>query len=367
MRQTLFRIAFDQPWTLWTTDPDSGLPLIGIAVILSLLGTAWMAYRWWADGRSWQPAHTRLLIGWIVAVVVFSAPAVSSRFPLSSVPVFGYGSMLLVGFLSALWLARRQARLAGLDPELMYDLAFWLLLPGIIGGRLAFLLQHGDSVFVDDTGAPLHGTAVLTAAVNLSEGGLVLIGAMAGGALGFFTFCARRRIPPFPLADVIVPSIFLGIGFGRLGCLLNGCCFGDACSLPWAISFPHGSVPFDMLVHRGFLDPQAAATMPLHPTQVYMAIDGFLLAWVTALYARVRTRPGAVLALGCILCAITRFLVEFLRNDEMGQLGTRLTISQFYSLGILAAGIGLAVYLRWQGRAPLPDDTDSHNPAILAH
>ena len=77
-----------------------------------------------------------------------------------------------------------------------------------------------------------------------------------------------------------------------------------------------------------------------------MSIDGFLLAIITALYFRVRTRPGDVLALGCILCAITRFLIEFLRNDEMGQLGTRFTISQYYSLGILAAGIGIAIYLR---------------------
>jgi phosphatidylglycerol:prolipoprotein diacylglycerol transferase len=91
--------------------------------------------------------------------------------------------------------------------------------------------------------------------------------------------------------------------------------------------------------------------MPLHPTQIYMSIDGFLLAIVTALYFRVRTRPGDVLALGCMLCAITRILIEFLRNDEMGQLGTRFTISQYYSLGILAAGIGIAIYLRASGRA----------------
>jgi phosphatidylglycerol:prolipoprotein diacylglycerol transferase len=283
----------------------------------------------------------------------------------SSVPVFGYGFMLLLGFLSALLFARRQARLAGIDPELMYDMGYWLLVPGIIGGRLAYLVQHGEGVFIDESGRQLTGGALLFAAVNLSQGGLVLIGAMVGGAVGFFAFCARRKVPALALADVIVPSIFIGIGFGRLGCLMNGCCFGDACSLPWGISFPHGSVPFEALAQRGFVDPLAAATMPLHPTQIYSSIDGFLLATVTALYFRIRTRPGDVLALGCILCAITRFLIEFLRNDEMGQLGTRFTISQYYSLGILAAGIGIAVYLRVSG-ASAGSRPDPALPAVGA-
>jgi phosphatidylglycerol:prolipoprotein diacylglycerol transferase len=312
-------------------------------------GLLWMSVAWRTGGRRGTKDQARLALIIAAAIGVLSISGVTARFPFDSVPVFGYGFMLLIGFLSALAFARRQARLAGIDPELMYDMAYWLLVPGIVGGRLAYLVQHGDNVFLDLNGRPLSGMQWLFAAVNLSQGGLVLIGAMVGGAVGFFSFCARRKLPPLALADVIVPSIFIGIGFGRLGCLMNGCCFGDACSLPWGITFPHGSVPFEALVHRGFLDPAAAATMPLHPTQIYMAIDGFVLAIVTALYFRVRTRPGDVLALGCILCAITRFLVEFLRNDEMGQLGTRFTISQYYSLGILAAGIGIAIYLRMSG------------------
>ena len=349
MRQTLFRIAFDQPWAFWATDAETGFPLVGICILLLIVGVVWTAAQWWVDGRQWSRAHTRQAGIWAAILIVLSIPGVTSLLPFRSLPVFGYGFMLLLGVMSGLALARRQARLAGIDPDIMYDMGYWLVIPGIIGGRLAYLAQYGDHVFVDISGRPLTGAARLFAAVNLSQGGLVLIGALAGGAVGYFGFCARRKIAPLPLADVIVPSIFVGIGFGRLGCLLNGCCFGDACSLPWGLSFPAGSVPFEALVERGFVDRLAAGTMPLHPTQIYSSIDGFLLAFITATYFRVRTRPGDVLALGCILCAITRFLIEFLRNDEMGQLGTRFTISQFYSMGILAAGIGLAVYLRWSG------------------
>lgn len=346
MRQTLFRVAFHEPWALWTTDAATGLPLLGVGFLLAFAAAAWIAGRWWLDGRRWSKDLTRSTVIWAAVIGALSVPELADRLPVSSLPIFGYGSMLLVGFSCALAFARRQARLAGIDPDIMFDMGYWLLIPGVVGGRLAFLAQHGDGVFLDDAGHPLPFGRMLFAAVNLSEGGLVLIGAMVGGAIGFFAFCHRRRVSPLALADVIVPSIFIGIGFGRIGCLLNGCCFGDACSLPWGIAFPHGSVPFEALAQRGFLDPAAAATMPLHPTQVYMSIDGFLLAIVTALYFLVRTRPGDVLALGCILCAITRILIEFLRNDEMGQLGTRFTISQYYSLGILAAGIGIAVYLR---------------------
>jgi phosphatidylglycerol:prolipoprotein diacylglycerol transferase len=350
MRQTLFRIALREPWVFWKTDETSGLPLVGVGFVLVAAACLWMGYRLLANrGRLGEkPGGT--LLAWLGALVVISIPAIAQRMPLASVPLFGYGFMLLIGFVSALWFARRQAVRAGFDPDLLYDLAFWLLISGIAGGRLAYLLQYGEHVFTGPRGEPLVGRDLIVAAVNLSQGGLVLIGAIFGGAVGFFAFCRKRKINALALADVIVPSIFIGIGFGRLGCLLNGCCFGDACSLPWAITFPNGSVPFQVLAERGFVDPAAATTMPLHPTQIYSSLDGFILATVTALYFRARHRPGEVLALACILCAITRFFIEFLRNDEMGQLGTRLTISQFYSLGILAAGLGLLVYLQVKQR-----------------
>jgi phosphatidylglycerol:prolipoprotein diacylglycerol transferase len=160
-------------------------------------------------------------------------------------------------------------------------------------------------------------------------------------------FCRKHGLSMLDLADAFTPSVFIGIGFGRIGCLLNGCCWGDRCQLPWAISFPKQSAAFQVIESRGFLPPDALFTMPLHPTQIYSSIDGFLLALVTALLFRERSWKGEVFAWGCVLYSITRFLMEFIRGDEMGQLGTGLTISQLYSLGI--AGLGIAVIL-WHGR-----------------
>ncbi|MEZ6058449.1 MAG: prolipoprotein diacylglyceryl transferase [Planctomycetaceae bacterium] len=149
----------------------------------------------------------------------------------------------------------------------------------------------------------------------------------------------------------MTPSIFIGIGFGRLGCLLYSCCYGDPTTLPWGIEFPHGSVAFDAYVQRGLVSPNAPLCIPLHPTQVYSSINGFILAAVTIAYFPYRRHPGQVFSLGMILYAITRFAIEIVRSDEEGQLGTPLTISQLLCLAMLAAGIWLAVHLSRQPRS----------------
>jgi phosphatidylglycerol:prolipoprotein diacylglycerol transferase len=146
-----------------------------------------------------------------------------------------------------------------------------------------------------------------------------------------------------------MPSVFLGVAFGRLGCFLNGCCYGDRCELPWAVTFPLGSVPDMALVQRGFIAPDATHVFALHPTQIYSSLDGLVLFLLTSAYFHYRHRDGAVVALGALSYAVTRFAMEFLRGDEMGQFNTTLTISQWISIGIFLAGL---VYLAWLNRRP---------------
>lgn len=282
----------------------------------------------------------------LVAIGILRAPTLGPQLAPEGLPIFGYGAMLLCGVLAAVWLASRRAQAAGLPPEIIWDLAMWIFLPGIVGARLFYLLQYHERVF-----AGSQSTAeFLWRAVNLSDGGIVFYGGAIAGAIAFFTFCSVYRLPPLTVADIVTPSVFIGVGFGRLGCFLNGCCFGDACSLPWGVEFPAGTGPFDILVFRGFVPPDAAATPPLHPTQIYSSIDGFLIAGLTLWYSRWRRVPGDVLALGLLMSSITRFLIEFIRGDEFGQFGTTLTISQWISLGLLATAIGLMVYLNWRAK-----------------
>jgi len=349
MRQVLFRI----PWQGIEIGSVT-IPLFGFGLLLGLL----MALLAWAvistlkapkakDGQPQEKLDLGSIIFWLImTTLVFQAKVIGPRMAPEGLPIFGYGVMLLIGLTSAVLLADWRAKAEGLPAETIWDLAIWIFLPGIVGARLFYLVQYRDRVYDGVETLPQF----VWATVNLSEGGIVLYGGLLAGAAAYFTFCAVRQLPPLQVADIITPSVFIGIGFGRIGCLLNGCCYGDACTLPWGLEFPAGSVPFMALVERGFLAPDAAASPPLHPTQIYAALDGFLIAGLTLWYYPFRRVAGDVLGLALLISPLTRFLIEILRGDEYGQWGTTLTISQWVSLGLFVTGLLFQVYLARQVR-----------------
>jgi phosphatidylglycerol:prolipoprotein diacylglycerol transferase len=255
--------------------------------------------------------------------------------------VFGYGLMLFFAFVAALQLASWRARREKLDPENIYDLAVWVILGGLVGARLFFVAQY-------------WGTRVHTFAdiFKIWEGGIVLYGSILGATVAFFAVWARRRFPLRPMMDVMAPAMALGIAIGRLGCFLNGCCYGDQCDLPWAVSFPGpgvgvpgnaelprpGSPPWSEQVAEGDLPATAAWSHPVHPTQIYSSIDGFILLGLLSAYYPIRRRDGEVFALLMVTYPITRFLIERLRNDETGMVAG-MTISQSLSVVFFAGGV----------------------------
>jgi phosphatidylglycerol:prolipoprotein diacylglycerol transferase len=171
----------------------------------------------------------------------------------------------------------------------------------------------------------------------------------------FIRFCKQRKLPALLIADLITPAVFLGIGFGRIGCLLNGCCFGDFCDLPWSLEFPAGSAPYNALMNRGFLEEGALRSLPLHPTQIYSSINAFILAALTAVWFRRRSRDGDVLVLALLTYPVMRFSIEALRNDESASLWG-MTISQRVSVGLFVFGLCLLAWSRKKpaGITPLP-------------
>ena len=255
--------------------------------------------------------------------------------PYLGLKIFGYGLMLFFAFIGSMHLAARRARREGLDPETIYDLALWVFVGGLVGARAFYVIEYwGERV------------NSVWEIFEIWKGGIVLYGSIFGGSVTFLAYRALRPFPLRPMLDVVAPSLALGIAIGRLGCFLNGCCWGDVCNLPWAVQFPRDSPPWNAELARGLIPPDAAHSLALHPTQLYSALDGLILLALLTAYYPLRRRDGEVMGLMMICYPITRFLVEQLRNDE-GVFHAGMTVSQVISVAILAGALAYwAILLR---------------------
>jgi phosphatidylglycerol---prolipoprotein diacylglyceryl transferase len=345
MRSILFTIPLDGRLDLGALGK---VPLFGVGVVLavwSLIGLVYLALQMRRSGRNELGIGTLVVWG-IVAIAIFKAPDIKA------IPVYGYGTMLFLGFLASASFAAWRIRREGADGEIAWDASMWIFVSGIFGARVYYVATHSDRFFGIDplTGQGRTLAQTLKALVNLPDGGLVLYGGVILAPVAYFLYCRHRRVSPLALADLAITSIFIGLMFGRLGCFLHGCCYGDLCTLPWGVSFPQGSVPFDALVSRGLLAADQPRSVPLHPSQLYDSLNGVLLALLTYFYYPFRRRTGEVLAIGWMLYPINRFLIEFLRSDEPAVWGTPFTGAQLLSLGMF--GVALGFYIWLQRRPP---------------
>jgi phosphatidylglycerol:prolipoprotein diacylglycerol transferase len=268
--------------------------------------------------------------------ILFEVPGVG-------VKVFGYGLMLFLAFIGSMNIAAWRARREKMDPELIYDMALYVFIGGLIGARGFYVLQYwGDRV------------TSFWEIFEIWKGGIVLYGSILGGTVGFLFYRWRRWFPLLPMLDAIAPALAFGIAVGRLGCFLNGCCYGDACGLPWAVRFPKHSPPWVTEVARNQIPPDADFSLWLHPTQIYSAIDGLVLFLLLMAFYPLRKRDGQVVGLLLLTYPVTRFLIEYLRNDE-GVFAAGMTVSQSISVGLLAFGLAYWVALSRQPAARYAD------------
>ena len=152
-----------------------------------------------SDTRGYVPVL--LLLG---AVIAFLLPAISDA---DGLPVRGYGVMLLVAVVSGVGMAVYRARRMGVDPELILSLAFWLFVSGILGARLFYLIEYWDRLVVGKSIRQAFITAI-----SIQEGGLVVYGMLVVGGLALIAFIYRHHLPGLALADLIAPSVVLGLG-----------------------------------------------------------------------------------------------------------------------------------------------------------
>lgn len=399
----------------------SGVPIFGVGVVLSVwlvVGgfATWRSVR--SHGWSGETASTFvLLVGVSVAIVLLPR-----MFP-EGLPIRGFGMMVLAGSLAGVALASYRAEQVGISRDVILSLTIWLFVCGIIGARAFYVVEYWEEGFADPNWLVTVGNVL-----SFPAGGLVIYGALIGGLAAFVWFVRRHRLPALAVADVVAPSIMLGLALGRVGCLLNGCCYGTVSNLPWAVTFPQYSAadrfsgPYESQVRLGDMYgfrlaadelgrprvvrvdegtradeaqvevgdivreingqevqrlqdaenaiwssfwgertlvlvtnagthelPTAAVSprsLPVHPTQVYSAINAALICWLLWEYYPFRRRDGEVMALMLTIYPISRFLLEMIRTDESAIFGTGLSISQNVSIVILIAMVFGWIILR---------------------
>ena len=160
-------------------------------------------------------------------------------------------------------------------------MAFWLCFSGMVGARLFYCYEYWGREI----------KSVLDV-VQYWKGGIVFYGGIVGGTIAFFVYRWFRPFPLRPYMDVLAPSVAIGTMFGRIGCFLNGCCYGDSCTLPWAVSFPRESPPWQHQDALRLISPDALWSLPVHPTQIYASIDGLVLLLLLSAYYPLRGATG---------------------------------------------------------------------------
>ena len=235
---------------------------------------------------------------------------------------------MAVAFMVAIWIARRRAAKSGYDPDVIIDLSVLVILVSIVGARLAYVLVRWN-----------HYQHDLPGIFRIWEGGLVQYGGMVAGALVGLWFFRRKGINMWTGADIVAPSLAMGVTVGRIGCFLNGCCYGRACEHPWGVVFGQSS---------------AAGThfpgVHLHPTQLYEAFLALAVFFVLLAADRRKPFEGFLFWLFVLLLSVYRFLIEPLRYHESVSMAFRsgsiaFTNNQVFSLALVLLSVGFMIYL----------------------
>jgi len=255
-------------------------------------------------------------------------------FDLGPATIYTYGVLLASAYLLGLKLAMVRAQARGLDQARVLDLGIYIIISALVGAKL-LLVVTDFRTFVSDPSELI----TLARSGGVFYGGLILAVSVA------LWYIRKIGLPLWTTTDVFAPGIALGHVVGRFGCFFAGCCWGKPTDVPWAITFTN---------------PYAAANVgtplnvPLHPTQLYEAgAEALILAVLLATERRGRPYPGRTFWVYMLLYAISRFIIEFYRNDPRGSV-LMFSTSQFISLVLAPLAVIMLVTLARRS-APAPE------------
>ncbi|HEY8665672.1 MAG TPA: prolipoprotein diacylglyceryl transferase [Tepidisphaeraceae bacterium] len=294
--------------------------------------------------------------------------------PFLNIPIYGYGLMLVLGFLGYIAISKFMARRAGINPELFVNAAIWGLIAGIAGARASHVIEnwpdYSNGAFVENF---LH-------MINLREGGLTFYGGFLLAAPIVIGYGIYQRVPLRKGMDIVAIGLMIGLGFGRIGCYLNGCCYGEECA--WGVRFPYYSDAYREQFQKREIIPQNPALLtpladsgdavilksreevrregltalarqekanPVQPTQLYSSFNAFLIAALLFFYFWKPHAWGRTFAWMLILDGSSRYILEMIRVEPPlnPHLFGPLSIAQVTAVALVLAGIALWFIFGW--------------------
>lgn len=221
-----------------------------------------------------------------------------------------YGLMIAIGFLAALMMTIRRGKKRGFDEDIIWGIFFCAIFGGLIGTRLLYYIVELPNILKDPS--------ILWNFKN----GYVVYGGIIGGVLASAIYCKVKKTAFLPYFDLAIPSVSLAQGFGRIGCFFAGCCYGRETDAWYGITF-----------HNSKFAPNG---VKLIPTQLISSAGDFIICGLLLWYASKKPKAGRVGAAYMLFYGAGRFVVEMLRNDFRGSVGT-LSTSQIISVIIVIA------------------------------
>jgi len=319
------------------------------------------------------------------------------KIPFTDLTIKSYGLMMVIGFLAAVSVIRRLSKKITPDPQLITNAALYALIAGVVGSRLFYVIHHFNQFKGD-----------FLSIFAIWKGGLELLGGVLLAIAVIVIYMRHHKLPIRHYLDILAIGLLLALAFGRIGCFLNGCCFGKPTNLPWAVRFPYhsptnvhspayssqaqpdirrnrpepqlklpddffgytdkdgtwysGLKPYEYLTpeQKDMVDNGPYRCLSVHPTQLYSSANAFLCCLLLYLFWRRSQKaeksknkgklfiePGCTFGLMFIIYGVTRFLLEFVRDDNPFEFDS-ITISQ--TLGVAMVILGAALMIIFQNK-----------------
>jgi len=248
-------------------------------------------------------------------------------FHIGALEIRWYGIMAALGFMGASLLLHRNREKADMTGDEVYDLTFYMMLAGIIGARIYYVALSWDKEFAGN----------IMEIFKVWHGGLVYYGGFIGGLAMLILYCVWKRKSFLRVMDATAPSLALGHILGRIGCFINGCCYGKACDAWFGFSYPDN--------YNVYGNPNLVPTsVKLYPVQLFESTMNLVILAVLLFFLNRMKKPGQVAGLYMIMYGVTRFLLEFLRGDNPANILGMLTQAQVIGCVVIPVGIFLLLY-----------------------